>query len=261
MRKLLTVGRFRAPGRCLRGIGPGSLHDAQRQRTCRPRYGLSGSCGPGHGGAGAGVRMSRRLELVRRWIRLRPWLGVRAVLELCLSGQARPVLHLRPDLWDSDHRLLGRSILGPVLSREAMVRTARLLGASFAGAHHAGGTAAASLQGRMGRPALSDQSSQPPYQGNRESGRDNRFPRTGRSRPRRRSRRTRSPRRPAGATQPNRQSQDVRRANPRAAGARRQQANAPQEMRRASPTQQNAPAAEGSKGHGGQHDAGKEDKR
>jgi uncharacterized protein YraI len=126
------------------------------------------------------------------------------------------------------------------------------------------------------------QSGQYGYQGNREAGRDNRFPRDAGTVPQERRGYQGAPgtreggappadRRayqgaPGGAAPPqNRFPQDVRRATPaQQAGAAPAPNNAPQEMRRASPTQQAAPPPVheggprgGEKGRGGEGDRGR----
>jgi uncharacterized protein YraI len=109
------------------------------------------------------------------------------------------------------------------------------------------------------------QSSQYGYSGNRESGRDNRFPRDAGTVPQERRGYQSAPgsREGGAAPQPNRQIQDARRANAVPQGAP-PPANAPQEMRRASPTQQAAPPAAheggprgGEKGRGGEGEKGR----
>ena len=128
------------------------------------------------------------------------------------------------------------------------------------------------------------QSGQSGYQGNREAGRDNRFPRDagavsqdrrgyqgapgireGAPAPADRRTYQGQPGQPGGAVpQPNRQTQEMRRGNPQG-GPPPAVNNAPQEMRRASPTQQAAPPAAheggprggGEKGRGGEGERGR----
>jgi hypothetical protein len=120
------------------------LYVARAQRQSRTGCDVSAGGATRRRYAADRRRLPRRLELVRRHLRAQPRVGLRSVFTVRLSRKSRAVLYLRAGLRRPHRDILDRFVLGQLLSRPALVRSARLLGwASAATPRAASGTAAA----------------------------------------------------------------------------------------------------------------------